>query len=92
MTAFEVSFKEVRSCLSRTKPWRVGLPDMRATLHQLVADGDFVVARFTLQGTHKGTLLGTAPTGKRVTFRGMDMVRLKDGRAAEVWHEGMMSK
>jgi steroid delta-isomerase-like uncharacterized protein len=65
-----------------------GFPDLRVTVHDMIAEGDMLVARFTLEGTHSGTLMGAAPTGKRVTWRGMDMVRIKNGRAVEAWHEG----
>ena len=65
-----------------------GFPDLRATVHQMVAEGDILVSRFTMEGTHTGALMGAAPTGKRVTFRGIDMVRIRDNRAVEVWHEG----
>jgi predicted ester cyclase len=65
-----------------------GFPDLRATVHELVAEGEMLVARFTMDGTHTGELMGAAPTGKRVTFRGIDMVRVRNGRAVEVWHEG----
>ena len=65
-----------------------GLPDLRITVHDMIAEGDLVVARFTAEGTHTGTIFGTAPTGKRVSFRGLDMIRIKNGRAIEVWHEG----
>jgi steroid delta-isomerase-like uncharacterized protein len=63
-------------------------PDLTATVHEMVAEGDLVVTRLTCQGTHKGTIAGAAPTGKKVTFTALDMVRIKDGRATEVWHEG----
>ena len=65
-----------------------GFPDLRITLHELIAEGDIVVARFTMDGTHTGTLMGVPSTGNRVTFRGIDMVRIKNGRAVEAWHEG----
>ena len=68
--------------------WLAAFPDLRATVHELIAESDLVVARFTLEGTHKGTLMGVPPTGQRVTFRGMDMVRIRNGRAVEAWHEG----
>jgi len=63
-------------------------PDLTVTIHEMVAEGDLVVTRMTFQGTHKGPMLGAAPTNKQVTFRGLDMVRIKDGRAIEAWHEG----
>jgi predicted ester cyclase len=65
-----------------------GFPDLRATVHELIAEGEMLVARFTMEGTHTAELMGTAPTGKRVTFRGIDIVRIRNGRAVEVWHEG----
>jgi steroid delta-isomerase-like uncharacterized protein len=63
-------------------------PDLKATVHEMVAEGDLVVSRVTCTGTHKGAIAGAAPTGKKVTFSALDMVRVKDGRATEVWHEG----
>lgn len=63
-------------------------PDMRIEVEDLIAERDLVVARLAMSGTHKGPLFGTPPTGKHVTFRGVDMVRIRDGRATEVWHYG----
>jgi steroid delta-isomerase-like uncharacterized protein len=63
-------------------------PDMSLTTHEMIAEGDIVVTRITGQGTHSGPLFGSAATGKKVSFTGMDMIRIKDGKAAEVWHEG----
>jgi predicted ester cyclase len=65
-----------------------GFPDLRATVHQIVVEGDILVSRFTMEGTHTAELMGAAPTGKRVTFRGIDMIRIKNDRAVEAWHEG----
>jgi steroid delta-isomerase-like uncharacterized protein len=65
-----------------------GLPDLRITIQELVAERDIVVARFSGTATHTGELMGAAPTGKTVTMRGMDMIRIKNGKAIEVWHEG----
>jgi steroid delta-isomerase-like uncharacterized protein len=63
-------------------------PDLKATIEEMVAERDLVVTRLTCQGTHKGTFMGAAPTGKKISFSAMDMVRIKDGRAVEVWHHG----
>lgn len=63
-------------------------PDLRVVVEEMVAEGDLVAARFRMEGTHQGDLFGTPPTGKRVTFRGLDMVRVKDGKATDVWHYG----
>jgi predicted ester cyclase len=65
---------------------RTGLPDLTATIHQVLADGDLVASRQTLTGTHSGPLAGTPPTGRRVSFATFDIHRLRDGRIAESWH------
>lgn len=71
-----------------TVMFQKAFPDLRVTVEEIVAERDIVVARFSMEGTHRGELFGTAATGKRVTFRGLDMVRIKDGKATEVWHYG----
>ena len=68
--------------------WLQAFPDMNLTIHEMIAENDYVVTRFTGRGTHKGTLLGAPPTGKEVSFSGIDMIRIKEGKALEVWHEG----
>ena len=63
-------------------------PDLKFTVEELIAERDLVVARFTVVGTHKGPVFGAPATGKTVTFHGMDMIRVVDGKATDVWHYG----
>jgi steroid delta-isomerase-like uncharacterized protein len=65
--------------------FRAAFPDWHSDLHALVAEGDIVVERFTAAGTHRGELLGVAPTGKVVELRGINIFRLRDGRITERW-------
>ena len=60
-------------------------PDLNVTIDQLIAEGDMVVGRMTNTGTHQGDLMGIAPTGKRVTFSEIHMVRIENGKAVEHW-------
>lgn len=62
-------------------------PDLTMTIDDLVAEGDKVVVRWTGHGTHKGALLGAAPTGKTVTAHGIVISRIKDGRIVEDWEQ-----
>ncbi len=64
---------------------RAAFPDARATVEQLVAEGDTVAFRFVLRGTHHGIFGGIPPTGKSVTLTGMDFIRIADGKLAELW-------
>lgn len=53
----------------------------------LLVEGDKVVARWTCRGTHQGVFRGMAPTGKRVTFTGMTLYRMAQGKIVEQWTE-----
>ena len=57
----------------------------RLTIHHLVAEGDLVVARFTVDATHTGEFLGHPPTGKRIRNAVVDIYRIAGGRIVEVW-------
>ena len=56
------------------------------TLHDLVAEDDRVVARWTNAGVHSGEFLGIPPTGRSFDFAGIDVYRIENGRMAEHWH------
>ena len=66
--------------------WRTAFPDMRETCEDLIAEGDKVVGRFTIRGTHSGGFMGVPPTGQRVTMSGIDIVRVAGGKIAEFWY------
>ncbi len=65
----------------------VAFPDKRYTVHDMIAEGDKVVARWTLRGTHKGEWRGIAPTNKQVTLTGVYIFRIADGKDVEDWLE-----
>ncbi len=65
------------------------LPDWQWTLDDLVAEGDRVVARLTVRGTHRGSgipfLRGTPPTGRSITWTHHHTFRFVNGKIAEHW-------
>ncbi len=61
-------------------------PDSQIAIEQLVAEGDKVVDHATFQGTHTGSLLGVAPTGKPVMIHASDVYRIANGKIVELWH------
>lgn len=65
--------------------FRAAFPDLVYVVEDEVAEGELVVARFSARGTHRGTFLGVAPTGRTVTYGGFDMNRVRDGRIVESW-------
>jgi steroid delta-isomerase-like uncharacterized protein len=60
-------------------------PDLNLTLEDIIAEGDKVVVRWTMRGTHQGASLGMPPTGKQFTLPGISLLRLDGGMAAETW-------
>ena len=60
-------------------------PDLKIQVQQVVVEGDTVVARISMVGTHKGTYMGMAATGKPFRMGGIDMVKVKNGKATERW-------
>ncbi|PWE53442.1 ester cyclase [Metarhizobium album] len=64
---------------------RPALSDLKVTIHDQIAEGNKVTTRKTISGTHSGTLMGVAPTGKEVAISVIDIVRVQDGKYAEHW-------
>jgi len=60
-------------------------PDIRFAIDHLVAEGDLVVARWTLRGTNTGPMLGQPPTGRRVELSAIVIFRIADGMITERW-------
>ena len=60
-------------------------PDVRVTTEDIVAEGDKVVYRQTVTGTHQGEFRGIPATGRRVTYNEIFIVRFAGGRIAEIW-------
>lgn len=65
-------------------------PDAQVTVEDLMADGDKVVARVSVRGTHRGALRGIAPTGKPITLMGIHIFRIANGKLVEHW--GLMDR
>lgn len=59
--------------------------DLRLTIEDLIAEGDRVMARFTLRGTHTGAFMGIPSTSKQVMITGMQVVRTINGKITENW-------
>ena len=67
--------------------FRSAFPDFHMTIEDLVAEEDIVVARFTQGGTHRGTFMGAAPTGRQVQFTEIGILRVAGGKVVESWYE-----
>lgn len=66
--------------------FRAAFPDLKYTLELMIAEGDMVVARWTMEGTNTGTWNGVPPTGKHVKFSGVNIFRIVNGKVVEIWN------
>lgn len=64
---------------------RSAFPDFKATIDDLVAEGDKVVILQTWRGTHRGEFMGIPPTGRSVSFQVIDTMRIAGGKIVEHW-------
>ncbi|MGH3147656.1 MAG: ester cyclase [Rubrobacter sp.] len=60
--------------------FRSAFPDLTCTVEEQVAEGNKVVSRWTLRGTHRGDFFGVAGTGNRVEFSGIQIDRFDERR------------
>ena len=65
--------------------YRNAFPDLHFTIDEQIAEGDTVVTRWTVHGTHNGELAGIPPTGKSATVVGMGVDRIENGKIIESW-------
>jgi predicted ester cyclase len=64
---------------------RIAVPDARYEVDDLIAEGDRVVVRWTMRGTHEGEFGGIAPTGRPIALQGIAIYRVDGGRLMERW-------
>lgn len=63
------------------------VPDLSATMEDLVIAGDRVVGRFAYRGTHTNELMGIPAQGRAIEMRSIDIWRVEDGMFVEHWDE-----
>ena len=65
--------------------FRAALSNMEVVVEDLIAEGDRVVDRITVRGTHIGELMGVPPSGKRFEMQEMHIARIVNGKIVERW-------
>ena len=82
------------------REWAVGIraafSEGGITIEDTIAEGDKVVIRWTMHGTHTGEFMGISVTGKQVTLKGISIYRIANGKIVEDWSNsddlGMMQQ
>lgn len=57
-----------------------GFPDLCVTVEETIAEGEKVVACWTISGTHKGEYVGIPATGRKISFEGITVHHIKNGK------------
>lgn len=68
-----------------TDYYRSAFPDLKYAVEDVIAEGDRVVTRWTATGTQQGAFRLLAPTGKRVTWSGVTIWQVRDGKILTAW-------
>lgn len=69
----------------RLAGFRSAFPDVKITIEDIFTEGDYVIFRSTMHGTHKGIFQGIEPTGKTITVTLIDIIRVENGKFVEHW-------
>jgi steroid delta-isomerase-like uncharacterized protein len=61
-------------------------PDAQVTVEDMIAEGDKVVSRYTIRGTHQGeTEEFGPPTGRQMELEGITIHRFEGDKIVEEW-------
>jgi len=64
---------------------RESFPDLKYTIEDVIKENDKVVVRFVFQGTHQGPYRNIEPTGIEISYPGIGIWRIEDGKLVEHW-------
>ena len=60
-------------------------PDMTITIEDMVTAGEKIALRWTMTGTHQGTMFGVESTGRQAELTAIEINRFEDGKLIETW-------
>jgi steroid delta-isomerase-like uncharacterized protein len=75
--------------------WQEAFPDINFAIEEIVAEGNIVVTRWHLTGTHKGEFLGKPATGNKIAIDGVSIDRIENGMVIsgfDAWDSNIMHK
>lgn len=69
-----------------TADFRAAFPDIHFDVEIVIAEDEFVAARWTATGTHTGRWAEVEPTGRTARFSGVNIFRFENGKVSELWN------
>jgi predicted ester cyclase len=77
--------KDLEATRQRATEFIAAFSDVKRFEEDMIAEGDKVAFRSTLEATHTGEFMGVAGSGKRISVVEMGIMRIADGKIAEMW-------
>jgi predicted ester cyclase len=62
-----------------------GIPDLALPIDDVIAEGEKVLVRLRVKGTHGGDLMGVPATGNKIDIAVLDLFQIRDGKLIEHW-------
>jgi predicted ester cyclase len=62
-----------------------GFQDLKFSIDDIIAEGNKLVLRYTMQFTHNKTFRGIPSTGKLITIKGVEIFTMAQGKIVEAW-------
>jgi steroid delta-isomerase-like uncharacterized protein len=67
--------------------YKTAFPDLQTTVEDVIAEGDKIVTRWTVRGTHQGEVEEFGPpTGRRAEIKGITIHRIEGDKIVEEWN------
>ena len=77
--------RDPESLKKHVAEWLASFPDLHFEIEQMMAEGDLVVTRCVMRGTHSVAWFGVTPTRKTISIRMMITHRIVAGQIVEDW-------
>ncbi len=85
-TAEPPTTRDRAGVIQEARMLRAAFPDLRFTIDEMLVEGDKMMVRWTMSGTHEGNLYGVQPTHKQVTWSGIGSAQMSDGKNIAWWN------
>lgn len=78
-------FRGTQAMKEVVKAWLKGFPDLSVKNELIISENDLVSIQWSAKGIHKGEFKGKKPTEKPVSYSGVTVYRIKNGKIIEYW-------
>jgi predicted ester cyclase len=79
------AFHGINAMKEVVQAWLKAFPDLRVGNDIIIEEDDLVSIQWRANGTHNGEFKWRKPTGKPVSYSGLTVYRIKQGKIVEYW-------